>query len=141
LYFSGLVQHIPSGTIGGATVLGVSLLLTIMFIFMIIFCFKNNNNVDSNVNNEEQHHHCHPKQNRQMRNENSLQEITTVSTTQPNDQIILSSAPVGLNDSTNYGYGKQAVQSPSMTSTFAFLNQSQTSTNSNNLRQYNSNRH
>lgn len=132
--FIGLVKGSSSGTIGGAVILGISLFLTIIFIFMIIFCFKKNN-IESDIPDQEENRYYQPKQTRTTKNENSSRAITTVSTIHPSDHMHLSSLPVGLADSTNYGVGKQAPHSPSVKSSFNFLNQSYPSAN--NLRENN----
>ncbi|CAF2371667.1 unnamed protein product [Rotaria sp. Silwood2] len=141
----GLVKGSLSGTIGGAIVLGISIFLTIIFVFTIVICLKNNN-INSNTN--QQQHHRERKQNRQTKHDDSLREIKTISTVQKyeqkNDlsrQMSSSSIPNQLAGKKYYGFTKHAMQPSSKSFTFTYLNDSHSSINSNSSRQNNYNRH
>lgn len=168
-----MVKGNLSGTIGGAIVLGVSAIGSVILAVVFLCCLKNNN-VNSNDNQQRstanQRHHKqnrHQNPNRQIRTEqNSSHEVIMMSGVHKHDNHSSHqqqqqqqhsneydpkkfSPPIqsnGLVDSTNSGYGKQLPQSPSKTSSFAYLNQSNGSTNNqspinSNAKRNNYNRH
>ena len=68
-----------SGTIGGGVVLGVSMILSVIFAIIVVYCFKNNN-VNSNVNEQHAMPHRHQYGNNRARGKPiSSHEIATVS--------------------------------------------------------------
>ncbi|CAF0793921.1 unnamed protein product [Rotaria sp. Silwood1] len=142
----GLVKGSSSGTIAGAIVLGISIVLTIIFVFTVVLCLKNNN-INSNTNQQQQQHHQR-KQNRQTKHDYSLREIKTISTVQKyeqnndlNKQMFSSSISRKLAEKKNYGFTKHTIQPSSKSFIFTYLNDSHSSINSNNSRQNNYNRH
>ncbi|CAF1205818.1 unnamed protein product [Rotaria magnacalcarata] len=140
----GLVKDNSSATIAGATVLAVSIIFSIMFVFLIVFCLKNNNN-DSNTN---QHHQHRRKQNFRIKQENSSPEIKTISITQndePNNasraQMFSSSTPTQSPNKTNHNFTEQTETPTSKLYTFTYLNESHSSIGSSSSRHNSYNRH
>ncbi|CAF3306898.1 unnamed protein product [Rotaria socialis] len=140
----GLVKDGSTATIAGAIVLAVSILFSIIFVFLIVFCLNDNNN-DSSTN---QHHQHRRKQNFQAKQENFSPKIKTISTTQthePNNasraQMCSSPIPTQSPNKINHNFTKQAETPSSKSYTFTYLNESHLSIGSNSSRYNNYNRH
>ena len=143
-----------AGTIGGAVVLGVSLLFSIILALVFVYCLKNNNvNSDSDERRSVPHHNKHMRhhnqQRRRTREQTSSHEITVISGVHkfdnhqqysPNgydhNHVSPPTQSFGLSDSTNSGYGRQLPQTPSKTSSFNFNSNQQS-----NMRRDNYDRH
>lgn len=157
-FLLGLVRGSSQGTIGGAIVLGISVVCGVILALILIFCLKNNN-VDSNTptheqssthqNNKHGHHQRkHRPHQRQFKPEQtSTHEITVISGVHTlekqsqqykpsNEQDIRKISPTrqsnGLGESSYSVNGKQGSQTPMKTASFTYLNQSNSSTHQQN---------
>lgn len=107
-FSSGLVVDSRLATLIGAIILGVSALVCLLFVLLVIFCFKNASNPP-----HQHHHHRHSPR-------------PTSVFPRPSSQQIVNPMPIH-DDDPPISSDQQVFPSPTKNSTFTYLNQSHTS--------------